>query len=95
MRANEWDELVKVVAMVRLHKKGARDQVNNFSEVCLLSMCSRMLGRVNAKLLDENQVVFRKERFTVDVVQVKQRIQEDVVDCKRRVNDGANDMYED
>ena len=49
VRANEWDELMKVGAMVPLHKKGARDQVNNFRGVCLLSMCSRVLGRVIAK----------------------------------------------
>ena len=49
MRANEWDDLVKVGVMVPLHKKGARIQVNNFRGVCLLSMCSRVLGRVPAK----------------------------------------------
>ena len=49
MRANEWDELVKVGAMVPLHKKGAWDQVNNFRGVCLLSMCSRALERAIAK----------------------------------------------
>ena len=32
-----------------LHKKGARDQANNFRGVCLLRMCSRVLGRVIAK----------------------------------------------
>ena len=46
MRANEWDDLVTVGAMVPLHKKGARNQVINFKGVCLLSMCSRVLGRV-------------------------------------------------
>ena len=46
VRANEWDELVKVGALVPLHKKGAGDQVNNFRWVCLLSMCSNVLGRV-------------------------------------------------
>ena len=95
VRANEWDELVKVGTMVPLHKKGARDQANNFRGVCLLSMCSRVLCRVIAKrvgrwaehlkLLDENQAVFRKGKSTADVVQVMQRIQEDVVDCKLRV----------
>ena len=98
VRANEWDELVKVGAMVPLHKKGARDQANNFRGVCLLSMCSRVLGRVIAKRVGrwaENQASFRKGRSTADVVQVMQRIQEDVVDCKRRVNDGASDVNED
>ena len=105
VRANEWDELVKVGAMVPLHKKGASDQANNFRGVCLLSTCSHVLGREIAKrvgrwaehlkLLDENQAGFRKGRSTADVVQVMQHIQEDVVDCKRRVNDGASDMNED
>ena len=104
MRANEWDEFVKVGAMVLLHKKSARDQVNNFRGVCLLSMYSRVLGRVIAKrvglwaehlkLLDENQADFRKGRSTADVMQVMKHIQEDVVDYKRRVNDGANGMNE-
>ena len=49
VRGNERDELVKVGAMVPLHKKGARDQVNNFRRVCLLSMCSSALGKVIAK----------------------------------------------
>ena len=73
--------------------------------MCLLSMCSCVLGRVIAKrvgrlaeqlkLLDENQAGFSLGRSTADVVQVMQRIQEDVVDCKRRMNDEANDMNED
>ena len=81
---------------------GARDQVNIFREVCLLSMCSRVLGRVIAKrvgrwaehlkLLDENQAGFRKGRSSADVVQVMMRIHEDVIDCNQRVNEGANGM---
>ena len=105
VRANEWDELFKVKAMVPLHKKRGRDQVNNFQGVCLLSMCSRVLGRVIAKrverwvehqkLLDENQPVFREGRSTADVVQVMTRIQVDVVGCKCRVNEDANVMNKD
>ena len=30
VKAFKWDELVKVGAMVPLHNKGAREQVNNF-----------------------------------------------------------------
>ena len=70
VRANEWDELVKVGVMVPLHQKGARDQANNFRGVCLLSMCSCVLGRVFAKrvgrwaehlkLMDENQSWFQE-----------------------------------
>ena len=48
VKANKWDELVKVGDMVPLHKKGARDQANNFRGVCLLSICCRVLGRVIA-----------------------------------------------
>ena len=35
---NEWDELVKVGAMVPLHLKGARDQANNFRR-CACWVC--------------------------------------------------------
>ena len=106
-RANEWDELLKVVAMVPLHKKGPRNQVNNFRVVCSLSMCSRVIVRVIAKrvrwctehmkLLDDNQSGFRKWRSTADVVRVIVciRIRKDVVDCKRQVNEGVNGMNED
>ena len=104
-RADKWDELTKVGAMVPLFKKGDRETANNYRGVCLLSMCSRVLGRVIAKrlgwwaehlgLLDENQADFRKGRSTADVVQVMVRMEEDVSDCKRRMNtEGAREMNE-
>ena len=59
--------------MFPLHKKGARDQVENFS------MCSRVLGRVIAKRvrrwakkleLLENKAGFSKGRSIADLMQV-------------------------
>ena len=96
-RANEWDESAKVGIIVPLFKKGDRKSVNNYRDVCLLSMCSRVLARVIAKrlawwaewlgLLDENQAGFRAGRSTAGVVQMMVRMEEDVEDCKRRVDD--------
>ena len=64
-RADRWDESLKVGVMVPLHKKGDRNDRNNYRGVCLLTMGSRVLARVIAKrlswwaerleLLDENQ----------------------------------------
>ena len=81
-KAECWDESLKVGVMVPLHKKGDRNDRNNYRGVCLLAMGSRILGRVIAKrmgwwaehleLLDENQAGFRKGRFTADVVQIMQ-----------------------
>ena len=100
-RADRWDESLKVGVMVPLHKKGDRNDRNNYRGVCLLTMGSRVLARVIAKhlswwaerleLLDENQAGFRSGRSTADVVQIMVRIQEDVVDCKRRVNEYARE----
>ena len=100
VRADRWDERAKVGVMVPLHKKGDRNDRNNYRGVCLLSMSSRVLGRVIAKrmsrwaehleLLDENQAGFRKGRSTADVVQMMVRMQEDVEDDKRRENVGRN-----
>jgi hypothetical protein len=94
-RADRWDESLKVGVMVPLHKKGDRNDRNNYRGVCLLTMGSRVVARVIAKrlawwaehleLFDENQAGFRKGRSTADVVQMMVRMEEDVVDCKRRM----------
>lgn len=105
-RADKWEESAKVGLMVPLHKKGDRNDRNNYRGVCLLSMCSRVLGRVLAKrlgwwaehleLLDENQAGFRKGRSTADVTQMMVRIHEDVEDGRRRENEGRmTEMNED
>ena len=98
--AGRWDDSLKVGIMIPLFKKGDRNDKNNYRGVCLLSMGSRILGRVMAKrlgwwaehlgLLDENQAGFRKGRSTADVVQMMVRMNEDVGDCKKRVRE-----YED
>ena len=78
-RANERDVTDKSGIIVPLFKKGDRKCMNNYRDVCLLSMCSRILARVIAKglawwaewlgLLDDNQEV----------------------DSRRAANDGANE----
>ena len=50
-RADKWDEVVKLEAMLPLHQKGDRIDRDNDKGVCLLSMCSRELGRVIGKRL--------------------------------------------
>ena len=100
-RADRWEESVKVGIVVPLFKRGDRNDRNNYRGVCLLAMCSRVLGRVIAKrlawwiehlgLLDENQAGFRKERFTADAMQMMVRMQEDVVDCRRRERKYVNE----
>ena len=50
-RADRCDESVKVEIMVPLFKKGDRTDRNKYRGVCLLAMCSRVLGRVLAKRL--------------------------------------------
>lgn len=103
-RADRWDESLKVGLMVPLHKKGDRNDRNNYKGVCLLAMGSRILARVVAKrlawwaehlsLLDENQAGFRKGRTTADVVQMMVRMQEDVEDYKRRVTEREGEVDE-
>ena len=78
----------KVGTIIPLHKKGDKKDMNNFREVCLLPIMSRILARVLATrlrnwaeatgALDENQAGFRQERSTADATQVFVRIQEDV-----------------
>ena len=106
-RADRWEESVKVGIMVQLFKKGDRNDRNNYRGVCLLAMCSRVLGRVIAKrlawwaehlgLLDENQAGFRRGRSTAVAAQMMMRVQEDVVDCRRRKRKYVNEarMEED
>ena len=85
--AEHWDEIVKVGIIVPLHKKGAKDNPDNFRGVCLLSMVSRILARVlTSRLrdwsekhgaLDDNQDGFRQNRSTADAAQIAIRLHED------------------
>ena len=91
VRADKWDDLLKIGLIVPLFKKGDRNEAKNYRGVCLLAMGSRILARVLSKrmgwwaehleLLDENQAGFRKGRSTADVEQMVVRIQEDASTC--------------
>ena len=93
--AEKWEDSLKLGLVIPLHKKGDKDNPNNFRGVCLLSMGSRILARIMADrlriwsekmmLLDDNQAGFRKGRATADVTQVMLRIWEDTVDLKKRM----------
>ena len=85
--AEYWDDIVKVGIIIPLHKKGAKDNPDNFRGVCLLSMVSRILARIlTTRLrdwgeefgaLDDNQDGFRQHRSTTDTTQIMVRLQED------------------
>ena len=93
-RANRWEDSVKTGLMIPLHKKGSRNDRNNYRGVVLLAMASRILARVLATrlrwwsekldLLDDNQCGFRSGRSTADATQIFTRIQEDVTDLRKR-----------
>ena len=98
-RADKWENSLKCGQIIPLHKKGSRNDTNNYRGVCLLPMASRILARVLSKrlrwwseelgLLDENQSGFRPGRSTADASQIIMRIQEDVTELvkrRRRVN---------
>lgn len=90
----KWEDTLKMGTVIPLHKKGDRDNCNNYRGVCLLAMGSRILARVVAdrlrewsekmKLVDEDQQGFRRGRATTDATQVMMRIQEDAVDLRKR-----------
>ena len=75
-----WEESLRKGVMIPLHKKGDRNDRNNYRGVCLLAMGSRILARILAKrlgkwaealgLLDDNQSGFRVGRSTGDAAQV-------------------------
>jgi hypothetical protein len=93
-RAGAWEESLKTGLVVPIHKKGSRNDKNNYRGVCLLAMASRILARVVASrvrrwaekvgVLDDNQAGFRQGRSTADATQVMVRIQEEAVDYGRR-----------
>ena len=94
VRANRWEDSIKTGLMIPLHKKGSRNDRNNYRGIVLLAMASRILARVLAtrlrwwserlSLLDDNQCGFRSGRSTADATQIFTRIQEDVTDLRKR-----------
>ena len=93
-RANTWEDSLKTGQIVPLHKKGDKNNTNNYRGVCLLSMCSRIIARIVANrlrkwsekmnLLDDNQNGFRPGRSTADSTQIMMRIQEDMEDLLKK-----------
>ena len=75
--SDRWEEELKTRLVIPLHKKGDRNNPNNFSGVVLLSMGSRIVARIMASrlrlwskrlgLMDDDQSGFRKGRSTADV----------------------------
>ena len=86
--AESWERVVKSGLMIPLHKKGSRNELNNYRGVCLLSMASRILARIMAtrvrewiediKYIDDIQCGFRAGRSTADASQVIIRVNEEV-----------------
>ena len=93
-RAHKWEESFKIGQMVLLHKKGNRNDKNNYRGVSLLAMASRVLGRVMAGrlrwwsehlgLTDDNQNGFRPGRSTADATQIGMRIEDETEDLRKR-----------
>ena len=96
--AENWEDTLRTGMVIPLFKKGERDDPNNYREVCLLSLGSRILARITAvrislwaedmQLLDDDQQGFRKTRSTADATQMMVRLKEDAKDLKRRKQDG-------
>jgi len=98
--ADRWEEGLKGGLVVPLHKKGDRNNRDNYRGVCLLAMGSRILARVVSKrlrwwaeelgLVEENQAGFRRGRSTADATQVMVRIWEDSRDYRLRTEGQGN-----
>ena len=98
---NEWPEETKERWVIPLHKKGARDKLDNYRGVCLLPLISRIIARIFASrirrwaekigALGENQNGFREWRSTCDATQTILRVDEEV----RRVKGPCKEMRTD
>ncbi|XP_075264195.1 uncharacterized protein LOC142356111 [Convolutriloba macropyga] len=84
---NEWPNEVKEGWVIPLHKKGAKNDLNNYRGVCLLPLASRIIARIMASrlrnwseeigVLGENQNGFRSGRSTADATQIAIRVEEE------------------
>ena len=45
---NDWEEECSVGYVVPLHKKGAKNDLNNYRGICLLPLASRIIARMYA-----------------------------------------------
>ena len=83
-----WGRVVKTGLMIPLHKKGSRNELNNYRGVCLLSTASMILTRImgtrmrewieDMKYKDDTQCGFRTGRSTADASQAIMRVIEEV-----------------
>ena len=93
--ADTWEDALRSGVVVPLYKKGDMDDPGNYRGVCLLSLGSRILARVDAArlqiwaedvgLFDDNQQGFRKGRSTADASQIMMRLKEDAEDLEKRM----------
>ena len=82
-----WPDETKEEWVVLLHKKGSRNDLNNYRGVCLLPLVSPVIARIFATrirvwaetldILGENQNGFRTGRSTCDAIQIVLRIDEE------------------
>ena len=103
--ADKWEGSLKIGLVIPLHKKGDKNNPNNFRGVVLLAMGSRILARILASrlriwseklgLLDDNQSGFRKGRSTADATQIMIRIQEDTEDLRKRLEAKGEEISRD
>ena len=85
--ANEWPRETKERWVIPHHKKGAKNDLNNYRGVCLLPLASRLIARIFATrlrnwsedigVLDENQNGFPSGRSTADSTQAFIRVDEE------------------
>ena len=85
--AGEWPRETKEGWVIPHQKKGAKNALNNYRGVCLLSLASSIIARIFASrqsrwaedvgILDENQNGFRSGISTADATQLIIRIDEE------------------
>ena len=81
-----WADKAKEGWVIPLHKKGARNELDNYRGVCLLPVLSRIMARIltsrirkwaeKIEACGENQNGFREGRSTCDATQIILRIDE-------------------
>ena len=86
-QSEDWPERIKEGWVIPLHKKSAKNDLNNYRGVCLLPFASRIIARILAsrlrewsekiEVLGENQSGFRQNRSTVDATQINIRVDEE------------------
>ena len=94
VRANRWEDNLKTGLKNPLHKKGSRNDCNNYRGVVLFAMASRILLRVLATrlrwwlekliLLDDNKCGFKSGSSTADATPIFTSFEKDVADIHKR-----------